>query len=133
VTGTGFDPLVARKDDLFALMVDAVMGEVDPPAPTGDWRPDLRSVAVVTRTLMLRRSWLALLSTARPNLGPNSLRWMEAVFTIIAPLGLDADEMLTIVTTLMAFVRGQVMGELAEREASRRSGFDMDQWMSAAK
>lgn len=44
---------------------------------------------------------------------------------------LTIHDMLVSVETLHAFVRGYTLGELAEREAIRRSGLERDQWMAA--
>src|SRR4029453_8518025 len=46
-------------------------------------------------------------------------------------LGLDADEVLARVGTVLTFVRGYVIDELAEQEGARRSGMDMPAWLAA--
>src|SRR4029453_5565497 len=112
-------------------MVDRVMGERPPPAPTGDWRADLLAIAYETRAMALRHPWLAMLPATRPALGPNSLAWLEAAYATVDALGLDADEVLAQVGTVLAFVRGHVIEELAEQEAARRSGMDMPNWLAA--
>ncbi|NUO58718.1 MAG: TetR/AcrR family transcriptional regulator [Hamadaea sp.] len=122
---------IVNKDELFDLMVDAVLGEADPPEPTGDWRTDLSAVASAQRELVLRHPWLAGLPASRPSLGPNGLAWQEAMYATLAGLGLTADETLLRVQTVLTFVRGHVIDELAEREAARRSGQDMRGWLDA--
>jgi hypothetical protein len=113
-------------------MVDAVVGEDPPPAgPSGDWRADLRGIAYATRALILRHPWAAMLLAGRPTLGPNTLRAIEYAVSAVDGLGLTIDEMMVIVDTLLAFVRGYVMTELAEQEAARRSGLDWDAWMAS--
>ncbi len=121
---------VSKKDDILDLMGDAIMGEEDPPARTGDWRADLREIARRTRAVMLRHPWSAALSAGRPSLGPNGLRWMEASFAALGDLGLDADDLLAKVSAVATYVRGTVAGELGEREAARRSGLTIDGWMA---
>ncbi|MPZ79493.1 MAG: TetR family transcriptional regulator [Actinophytocola sp.] len=131
--GTGTTTLyryIATKDELFDLMIDSAMGEHEPPAPTGDWRADLRAIAHANRALVLRHPWLAALPATRPALGPNSLAWLEATYATVAPLGLAPDEVLARVGTLLTFVRGHVIDELAEQEAARRSGMDMTRWLA---
>jgi AcrR family transcriptional regulator len=121
---------VSRKDDLLELMIDAAEGEDPPPAePSGDWRADLRGFARRTRAMILRHPWMATMSGGRATLGPNQLRVMEFTYGVIAALGLDIDETLVLGGTLQAFVRGYVMGELAEREAVRRSGLGLEEWL----
>src|SRR4029453_926740 len=112
-------------------MVDRVMGERPPPAPTGDWRADLQAIADESRAMALRHPWLARLPTTRPALGPNSLAWLEAAYATVDVLGLDADEVLARVGTVLTFVRGHVIDELAEQEVARRSGMDMPSWLAA--
>jgi AcrR family transcriptional regulator len=130
--GTGAASLyryVAHKDELFELMVDTAIGEHPPPAPTGDWRADLSAIAHQYRTMALRHTWLVALPTTRPALGPHSLDWLEAAYAAADPLGLDPDDALARVGTLLTFARGHVIDELAESSAARGSGMDIDTWM----
>jgi hypothetical protein len=121
---------VTRKEELFDLMVDAVLGEDEQPAtPTGEWREDLRGVAHRMRDGILRHPWMALLASDRTTLGPNALRGAELALSVVDGLGLDIDEMMVVLGTVQAYVRGYVVSELAEQEALRRSGLDRDQWM----
>jgi AcrR family transcriptional regulator len=132
--GTGTTSLyryIANKEELFDLMIDNAIGERQPPAPTGDWRADLRAIAYEHRAMALRHPWLATLPATRPTLGPNSLAWLEATFATVGVLGLAPDETLARVGTLLTFVRGHVIDELAEQEAARRSGTDIATWMEA--
>ncbi len=120
---------VSRKDDLLDLMVDAVMGEMDlPAAPSGDWRADLTLQARGGRAVGIRHPWLSELSAGRPPLGPNGLRAIEFALGAVEGLGLDIDGMSRVVGILTAFVRGFVQAELAEQEARRRTGLDLNQW-----
>jgi AcrR family transcriptional regulator len=132
--GTGTTSLyryILTKEELFDLMADAVMGQEEPPAVSGDWQADLRTMAYRTRAVTLRHPWLAALPPGRPALGPSSLRWLESCYQAVAQLGLSADDMLAVVGTVLTFVRGHVTSELAEEQAAQRSGLDNDQWMAA--
>jgi AcrR family transcriptional regulator len=122
---------IANKDELFDLMIDSVMGEREPPAPTGEWRADLQAIAYEHRAMALRHPWLATLPATRPALGPNSLDWLEATYASVDALGLRPDDVLTQVGTVLTFVRGHVIDELAEQQAARRSGMDMTTWLAA--
>jgi AcrR family transcriptional regulator len=122
---------VSSKEDLYELMIDAAIGEELPPAaPSGDWRADLRAVSCGSRAVMLRHPWMPSLVAGRSTLGPNQLRVGEFTLGVIAGLGLDIDETLVLSGTLQAFVRGHAVGELAEREAVRRSGLTLEQWIA---
>ncbi|AHH94701.1 TetR/AcrR family transcriptional regulator [Kutzneria albida] len=125
--GTGTTSLyryVSKKDELFDLMLDRVLGESPLPPLTGNWRADLRAFALRMRTMMLRHPWAVALSAGRPTLGPNSLRASEHALTAVDGLGLHIDDMMIVVDTLQAFVRGAVMRDLEESQAQRRSGLD---------
>jgi AcrR family transcriptional regulator len=121
----------ARKDELIDLMVDAVMGNDLQFEIRGDWRDDLRSLAHGLRAMILRHPWMAVPSTGLRNFGPNAAQCHEQVLSAIDGLGLEIDEMLVMVETLHAFVRGRALEELSEQEAVRRSGLDQEQWMQA--
>jgi hypothetical protein len=77
---------------------------------------------------------LAAITTAKTNqrgFGPNMAGLYEKVLGLIDGLGLEIDEMLVMVETLDAFVRGRTLEELSEQEAVRRSGLDQEQWMKS--
>jgi AcrR family transcriptional regulator len=120
---------VARKDELIELMVDAVMGNDLQFEINGDWRADLRSVAHGLRAMTLRHPWMAVPSAGLRSFGPNTAECYERVLSAIDGLGLEIDEMLVMVETLDAFVRGRALEELSEQEAVRRSGLDQEEWM----
>jgi AcrR family transcriptional regulator len=122
---------VVRKDEVIELMVDAVMGDDLQFEVRGDWRGDLRSFAHGLRAMILRHPWMAVPSAGLRNFGPNTAQCYERVLGAIDDLGLEIDEMLVMVETLDAFVRGRVFEELSEEEAVRRSGLDQEQWMQA--
>jgi AcrR family transcriptional regulator len=122
---------VPTKDHLLDLMIDATEGELGlPDVPAGDWRAGLRAVAGLQRDRLLRHPWLTTLESGRPSFGPNSLRNLERGFGMLDGLGLDIDQILVLVTTLLAFVRGAVIAELAEQEAQRRTGLNTRQWQA---
>lgn len=120
---------VARKDELIDLMVDAVMGSDLQFKVRGDWREDLRSYAHGLRAMTLRHPWMAVQGTGRSSFGPNTAQRFEQVLSAVDGLGLEIDEMLVMIETLNAFMRGCVLQELSEQEAVRRSGLDQEQWM----
>jgi hypothetical protein len=56
---------------------------------------------------------------------------LEATYASVDALGLRPDDVLTQVGTVLTFVRGHVIDELAEQQAARRSGMDMTTWLAA--
>jgi AcrR family transcriptional regulator len=122
---------VRRKDELHDLMVDLVLAQELPPEPSGDWRADLRVVAHRSRRTALLHPWMATLSAQRMPFGPASLAWMEFTFGAFDGHDLHADDIMTNIETLTAFVTGHVIGQLGEQQASARSGMDHDEWLGA--
>jgi AcrR family transcriptional regulator len=120
---------VDRKEELIDLMVDAVMGDDLQFELGSGWRDDLRSFAGGMRAMTLRHPWVAVHGAGRRSLGPNTARRYEQVLSAIDGIGLEIDEMLVMVETLDAFIRGRALDELSEQEAARRSGLDREEWM----
>lgn len=107
---------VRNKDELIEVMIDLVIGEDAAAGPDGDWRRALRDYAQRSRRQGLRHPWLAQLIPARPLFGPNGVASVEHVMSAVDGLGLSIDEMIGIVRTVEAFVRGFAQVELAERQ-----------------
>jgi AcrR family transcriptional regulator len=114
---------VPSKNDLMDLLLDAAMGEIAlPEQPSGDWRADLRDIAIRTRACMKRHAWLPGLSNSRPALGPNRFAHFEASLAAVARLGLDIKTMHRMVASMYVYVMGFVSVELSEAGALRRAG-----------
>jgi AcrR family transcriptional regulator len=118
-----------RKDELIDLMVDAVMGSDFEFEVRGDWREDMRSIGRGLRAMTLRHPWMAVQGAGPRHFGPNTVRRYEQVLSAIDGLGLEIDEMLVMVETLDAFIRGRTLEDLSEQEAVRRSGLEQEEWM----
>jgi AcrR family transcriptional regulator len=82
---------VGDKDDLLDAMADAVVGEVELPAATGDWPADLRATILVARAAMLRHPWAAQVLEGRRTPGPAVLRYMDTVMGILRDGGMSLD------------------------------------------
>jgi AcrR family transcriptional regulator len=123
---------VQRKDELIALMMDAVEVEDGGPAPpTGDPAADLAAYAQRQRLLMLRHPWLTVLGAGMPSMGPNSLVGSEYALTAAVTATNSIDDAMLLTHTLDAFVRGYVLSEVAEDQFLRQSGLSREQWMAA--
>ncbi|MFC4911204.1 TetR/AcrR family transcriptional regulator [Actinomadura gamaensis] len=123
---------VASRDELLDLMIDAVQGEDPPPsAASGDWREDLTACARRLRGVLLRHPWLGTELTGRPALGPNSLRQYDAVLAAAAGLTSDPTLAAVAVDTVSAYVLGAVGSEIAELQASRRTGMSENEWRAS--
>ncbi|SDM48362.1 TetR/AcrR family transcriptional regulator [Nonomuraea jiangxiensis] len=130
--GTGAMSLyryVPRRDDLYDLMIDLAMSEIELPAgPSGDWRSDLTLLAGQIRAAGLRHPWLVALLTSRPNLGPHLLRVHEFGLSALDGLGLDIDDMTGLVGILGDYVHSAIRREISWLEEAGRSGLDPERW-----
>jgi AcrR family transcriptional regulator len=101
---------VKTKDDLIALMEDAIMAEVLVPAnrlPRG-WRAGLAAIARTTRDVFLRHRWaLHNLQGVRP--GPNGMRHVEQSLAVVAELPGDTMMKLRILSLVDDYVFGHVL------------------------
>ncbi|MBB5116789.1 hypothetical protein AF335_30070 [Streptomyces eurocidicus] len=99
---------VPGKNELVALMADAVFGEVEPPAgaPAG-WHGRLEAAARLQWALYRRHPWLAkAVSFTRPPLPGNALAFMEWMAAPVRERVTDASELLHITVTVAGYVRG---------------------------
>ncbi|MCW2915757.1 MAG: TetR family transcriptional regulator [Actinomycetia bacterium] len=116
---------VSSKEEIFELMVDAVhAGGADFEAASGDWRAVMRAAAHGTRAIMLRHPWLGRVSSqAVTVLTPNQLASAERALAALDGLGLDADTMMAIFDTVIAYARGATAREVVLLEIMKREGW----------
>jgi AcrR family transcriptional regulator len=105
-----------RKDDLYDLMLDTAVGELDlDTKPSGDWRADLHTFAQQLRRFMHRHPWYPTLAPERAThaaFGPNNLRYCEYLLDVLAPAGMNPGTALEAVVTFTFTVTTHVNGEL---------------------
>ena len=110
---------VRTKDELVALMDDAMMAEVIIPAeefPT-HWYDALTAIAVRTWEVLMRHPW-ALRYLQNAVGGPNSMRHFEQSLAALAGTGLDAPDKFTILALVDDLVHGNVLRAAEFRAAS---------------
>jgi AcrR family transcriptional regulator len=110
---------VANKDQLLDLMIDALIGEIEVPEPSGDWRADLRAQARHERVTLLRHLWVMDFLGGRPPLGPNTLLHLDRSLALLDGLGLDVATAMNILGTVQTYVLGSVLREMREARAER--------------
>ena len=123
---------VTTKQELLALMADAVYAEMS--APRGkDWRATLRSSARRLRDAGRRHPWFAALMGGRPQQGPSALAHLEAMLAALdgSPGCAHIDAALQGAMTLNAYVIGALQAEANERRAEVESGQDKRAWQAA--
>jgi AcrR family transcriptional regulator len=101
---------VRTKDDLLALIDDAVMGELlveEAELPEEDWRAALRAIALQSRATLRRHPWLVTaLGVFGNRIGPNGMRHFEQSLAAVAGTGLPPEERLEIVSLVDEYVFG---------------------------
>jgi AcrR family transcriptional regulator len=117
---------VRTKDELLALLMDAIMGEVvlppDQPMPS-DWRAALTTIATRSRDAMVRHPWMLDVSD-HPALGPNSVRHFDQTLQAVASLPLPLADKLDIAAAVDEYVFGYCLTERINLGASEDGPFD---------
>lgn len=97
---------VPGKDELVALMIDAVIGPPEPMPPGKTWRQALRRWSAMTLDIFDRHPWLLPLIAAPRRMGPHELAWGEIALKAAYDAGARPEEMWNVVVLVTSFVRG---------------------------
>ena len=98
---------VAAKDELLALMVDAALGPVPPPAPTRTGAPASRAGRGATTTRCGRHPWALQVPISGPAVTPNLTAWLEDGLQSLAATGLPEAQKLSVMLLLSGYVRNE--------------------------
>lgn len=123
---------VASKDDLHELMVDAVIGEIRLPPPSGDWRADLRAVAERTYAVLRRHPWFLLLGI-QPGLGPRTRQYGQETLAALDGLGVDLATRINILAAINNYLFGFLHRETAWEQVRQRSGLTKKRWATRVR
>ncbi|MGW6704547.1 TetR/AcrR family transcriptional regulator C-terminal domain-containing protein [Streptomyces sp. NPDC054956] len=82
---------VANKEELLDGMADAVVDEIDPPAPGPDWRHVVRERILSARRVLLRHAWAARVIESRTGPTPSVLAYLDSMAGSFRDGGLSAD------------------------------------------
>lgn len=119
---------VPSKADLYELMFDAVVGEIELPGqPSGDWRADLHALARSTHLMHQRHPWLMLLGI-QPGLGPRTRRYGEYGVRVLGGLSLDPQTTIEVLAALNNYINGFAHREIARNQLIKRTGLTEQQW-----
>ena len=103
---------VKTKEDLMAVMDDALMGEALVPSLPKGWQRAILEIAKRTRAVFLRHPWaLAAMLSAPPGL--NAMRHMEQCLDALAKTSLTKKQKITLLATVDDFVFGNALREAA--------------------
>lgn len=118
---------VPRKEDLYELMVDAVSGEHELWEPSGDWRAEMRRVALQTRALLHRHPWMPRLMSPVYGFSPNALRYLEHCMACMDSFDAPYGTKMELLGMLNGCVTVYVSSELAAAERARSLPWSMEQ------
>jgi AcrR family transcriptional regulator len=111
---------VSSKEELLDLMMDAIEAEIVVPEPSGDWRADLSAFAHRTRATLSRHMWAIEFIGSRPPSGPNDVRNLERLLSLLDATGVDDYRVIMgAFMTVITFVIGAVMREAQELRFQR--------------
>jgi AcrR family transcriptional regulator len=103
---------VKTKDDLIAVMDDALMGEALLPSLPKDWRRAMMAIARQTHAVFTRHPWaLVSMLTAPPAL--NTMRHVEQCLEALAETSMTAKQKITLLAMVDDFVLGHALREAA--------------------
>jgi AcrR family transcriptional regulator len=118
---------VRSKNDLYELMFDAALSDMPLPEPTGDWRQDLRAVALNGHDMLRRSPWLILLGI-QPSIGPSIRRYAEWALRVLEPLGIDRQTRTDILAIINNYLFGFAHRQTAWLQLRERAGLTAEQW-----
>lgn len=120
---------VPGKAELVDLMYDRALAELPGGYDAADgWRAALTRWARDSWEFYLRHPWMLQVSQARPVLGPNEYRALEALLGVLAATGLPARRVRRAVSALSSVVRGAAQTLAESRQAVRATGLSEEQW-----
>jgi AcrR family transcriptional regulator len=124
---------LANKDEVLDGMLDAVVGEIDPPRTDTDWKTAVRERILSARRALLRHPWASRVMESRTQPTPTVIAYMDSMIGMFRAGGFSIDEthhaMHAMGSRLMGFsqelfndsadVDPQVQAEMARAMADR--------------
>ena len=109
---------VKDRDELDALVVEAVLAEVKPPRGRGpdrrgDWQADVRAIVEATWRAVRRHPNVIPLVLTRRTLHETTLVWAESLLDALARGGRSGADLLVAFRTVSGFVMGLAQAQLA--------------------
>jgi len=103
---------VKSKDDLTAVMDDALMGEALLPSLPRGWRRAITEIARHTHAIFTRHPWALVAMLSAPP-GINAMRHMEQCLEALAETRMTANQKITLLAMVDDFVFGHALREAA--------------------
>ncbi|MCP2298423.1 transcriptional regulator, TetR family [Nocardia amikacinitolerans] len=109
---------VANKDELLELVLDEFWGMLRAPeSEQASWREVLTAFAYSLRGTMRAHPWVAGLIGHIPSIGPNAMRMTDRLRRAFTEAGFHGVDIYLASGTVMSFVLGQVLPEIAYAKA----------------
>ena len=102
---------VENKNDLLDGMINLVFGEIEVPAPSGDWKSELRTRATSTRNALNRHLWALGAMEGRTDIGPEKMRVHEGVLACLRGAGFTVEMTIHAYSVQDAYIYGFVLQE----------------------
>ncbi len=97
---------VANKDDVLDGMVDLVVGEIDLPSDTVDWKEAMRRRAISAQAVFSRHPWASALIDSRESSGAERLRYFEWVIGTLRRAGFSVESAARAFSLLDSYIYG---------------------------
>ena len=104
---------VKDRDELDALVVEAVLAEVRQPRSHADWQADVRAIVEATWRTVRRHPNVIPLVLTRRTLHETTLQWAEGLLEALARSGRQDTELLIAFRTVSGFVMGLAQAQLS--------------------
>ena len=82
---------VSNKDEILDGMIDVVVGEIDPPEPSLDWKGAVRRRILSARRALLRHTWASQVMESRTEPTPTVLAYMDSMIGMFRAGGFSMD------------------------------------------
>jgi AcrR family transcriptional regulator len=100
---------VRSKNELLALMVDAVFWHAPDTTSTPDWRAALALWAREHLAVLREYPWVVRIPLSGPPITPNLVRWFEAGLAALAGTGLRERQKVAVLLLVNGFVRNEML------------------------
>jgi AcrR family transcriptional regulator len=118
---------VANKDELLELMIDRVIGEIEiPPPEPARWQEQIMEAAQASHRAWTGHPGIARAALANIPVGPNSLRFGEAMLAILRAGGVPDQPAAWFLDRLSLYVLADAFEESLHRERGRRTPEDAE-------
>lgn len=122
---------IRDKNQLLALLADAMSGEIRPPNPEGPWREELGSLARDYRRVLKSRRDSARVFAATPPFGHRRLQLIEQLLELLARAGFSEEAMAHASFAFNSYVVGFVLDETQASPSEAQDTATADRWIEA--